>query len=147
MNNFLYNAYINFYKLPTTSNVFSETSQNNLESSQMIGIFDNNKKIWFHAWSMYDIKININRYKSSRLLLDYAINIDKNMSISEEYKILVRSMLVNSKFYITEKKTQLYLLLAVILYLIGAKKWGMYAIDKNIYYFVAVLDKKDHPYL
>ena len=42
-------------------------------------------------------------------------------SKSEAEKALIKSILVNSKFYITEKKTQLYVILALIMYLTKAK--------------------------
>lgn len=111
-NNILFSAYINYLKL-------EQISDGN--PSQFIGAFDKYNKIWYNGWAIYDPN-HFQKYAKSRELLQYGINIDKYIHKPLEEKAIIRSILLNSKFYITEKKTQLDLILAIITYLTKANR-------------------------
>jgi len=53
-------------------------------------------------------------------------------------KALIKSILVNSKFYVNEKKTQLNVILAIIAYLIKAKSYSIAKEGNNIIYIMEV---------
>jgi len=132
MNNFLYNAYLNFFKIERMHQNVDLTKKN----YQIIGIYDKAQKIWYNGWALYTDS-NYHEYKSSRDLLIYALNIDKDMPLHHNMKRIIRYVLTNSKLYITEKKTQLYLILAIILYLINAKKWEYFKSGSDVFVFIA----------
>lgn len=135
-NNILYNAFINFYKLEKLHPSMTTTQEQNY---QIIGVLDTNNKIWYNAWSLYDIDSNLNLYKKSKELLLYALNLQRDVKgLSMVEKIIIRSILVNSKFYILERKTQLYLILAIIMYLVKAKRWGNYQTNNLMWFIVEV---------
>jgi hypothetical protein len=133
-NNFLYRAYINFLKIDKI-----KIENNDKQKYQIIGIFDSSLKIWYNAWALYVDKNTIDNYKKSKELLVYALNIESSMpGISIEIKCIIKHILVNSKFYLSERKTQLNLILAVILYLTKAKQYGITR-QNNVYiYFIQI---------
>jgi hypothetical protein len=133
-NNFLYNAYINFLKIEKI-----KIEHNDKKNYQIIGIFDSSLKIWYNAWALYVDKNTMDNYKKSKELLAYALNIESSMpGISVEIKCIIRHILVNSKFHLSEKKTQLDLILAIILYLTKARQYGITR-QNNIYiYFIQI---------
>ena len=68
----------------------------------------------------------------SKDLLIYALNLEKdNNSITDTEKMLLRYILVNAKIYITEKRTQLDIIISTIAYLIKAKKYD-YISNNNL---------------
>lgn len=133
-NNFLYRAYINFLKIDKI-----KIENNDKQKYQIIGIFDSSLKIWYNAWALYVDKNTIDNYKKSKELLVYALNIESSMpGISIEIKCIIKHILINSKFYLSERKTQLNLILAVILYLTKAKQYGITR-QNNVYiYFIQI---------
>jgi hypothetical protein len=142
-NNFLYNAYIYFNKLDVLDTSIKkdlklEMTGNTFSNLQIIGIFDKVQKIWYNGWSIYnDEPWLVPSFKKSKEVLQYALNIEKDTGgLSQEEKIMIRSILTNSKFYINEKKTQLYVILAIVAYVTKAKKWGALNFGKLRYYYV-----------
>jgi hypothetical protein len=125
-NNILFTAYINYLKLEQV---------NDGKPSQFIGAFDKRNKIWYNGWGIYDPN-NFQKYTKSRELLEYGINIDKYIHKSLEEKAIIRSILLNSKFYITEKKTQLDLILSIITYFTKAKR--IYKIKNDDLFFYCI---------
>ena len=122
MNNYLANAYVNFYKIPEIQYDISEKIKPNY---QVIGLYDKTHKIWYNAWGLYNIEKNYHLYKKSKELLHYALNIERDLKgISPEIKAIIRYILVNSKIYVTERITQLNLVLALIMYMIKPRVWG-----------------------
>jgi hypothetical protein len=119
MNNILYNSYIYFTKIKINNN------KNNLELEKynIIGIFDNSLNIWYNGWAIYDIK-NKDVYKKSKELLLYGINIERDLNgkLNIE-KAIIKSILVNSKFYINDKDIQIKIIISLIAYLIKAKTY------------------------
>lgn len=121
-NNFLANAYINFYKIPKIRFVQSEKSVPNY---QVIGLYDKTQNIWYNAWGLYNSEKNYNLYKKSKELLLYALNLERDLKgISPEIKTIIRYILTSSKIYVTERSTQINLILALIMYMIKPKVWG-----------------------
>lgn len=142
-NNIFYNAYKYYINLNNDS---LEISSNN---RQVIGFFDNKYKIWYNAWSMTtlpEVIINFSKnknveldkdlYRVSNDLLKYGLNINKDLqSVEADRRYLIKTILTNSKFYINEKKTQLDIILAIIAYLIKAKK-VYYINDSNVFIYI-----------
>ena len=142
-NNLLYTVYINFFNIQLEY----YNIQNNIEFDNklkkkeiyLIGIFDKSLKIWHNAWAL-------NNYSGdgdidmSRKFLIYFINREKsNFDTSFKNNIInniIKSIVCNSKIYITEYKTQLQLILAIFLFF---TKKNMYNITKinNLFYFFA----------
>ena len=127
MNNLLYNSYINFISLPKSAPID--------DNYHIIGIYDKKNKIWYNAWGLYTEyknQIEYNKYKKSKDLLIYALKLEKdNNSITDTEKMLLRYILVNAKIYITEKRTQLDIIISTIAYLIKAKKYD-YISNNNL---------------
>ena len=138
-NNFFYNAYINLFKIEPLSGNKNILIKN--LNFQFIGWFDITNHIWYHGWAIFNTnpKYNI-KYKKSKELLSYILNIEfDNHSISNSEKIIIKSMISNSKIYISDNNQvddniQLDILLAVICYLTKAKKYGYYKAN-NIYLY------------
>ena len=120
MSNILNNAYIYFTKLPLKK----LEDESKIEKINIIGMYDDSLKIWYNGWSIYDDN-NTNNYKKSKDLLLYAINIERDMNgISTVEKAIIKSILINSKFYISEKTIQISVILSLIAYLIKAKNYS-----------------------
>jgi hypothetical protein len=142
-NNIFYNAYKYYINLKNDN---LEISSNN---RQVIGFFDNKFKIWYNAWSMTtvpeyiiefskkkNIELDKDLYRVSNELLKYGLNIHKDLqSVEPDRRYLIKTILINSKFYINEKKTQLDIILAIIAYLIKAKK-VYYINDSNVFIYI-----------
>jgi len=121
-NNIFYNAYIYFTKLK----IYRHSNQIQLEKTNIIGMFDKSTNIWYNGWAIYD-NDNSEKYKKSKELLLYALNIERDMHIKNIIeKAMIKSILINSKFYICEKKLQLNLIVALISYFIKAKSYGIF---------------------
>lgn len=121
-NNFLANAYVNFYKIPKKT--FDKTGKINPDY-QIIGLYDKTQNIWYNAWGLYNLEDNYNLYKKSKELLQYALNLERDLKgISPEIKTIIRYILISSKIYVTERSTQLNLILALIMYMTKPKVWG-----------------------
>lgn len=156
-NNFLYNAYIYYIKLKykekyadpieksilKINNINSEENKNNnivkiKDIYQIIGIYDNRTYIWLNGWALinYEKSLEKNLVKTKELLL-YILNFEKDMqSIYNKFeKTIIKSILINSKIYVYEKKTQLDIILAIICYLLKAKNiFKQVNNDITIYY-------------
>ncbi len=91
---------------------------------QIIGYYDTTLKLWYNGWGLYVNKEVSDWYKKSKELLAYSIDIDKHQSMTNIEKVIIRYILTNTKLYISEKKTQLYLILAILIYLSKAKRYG-----------------------
>jgi hypothetical protein len=142
-NNIFYNAYKYYINLKNDN---LEISSNN---RQVIGFFDNKFKIWYNAWSMTtvpeyiieflkkkNVELDKDLYRVSNELLKYGLNIHKDLqSVEPDRRYLIKTILINSKFYINEKKTQLDIILAIIAYLIKAKK-VYYINDSNVFIYI-----------
>ena len=134
MSNILYNAYIYFMKLKR-SNVTTEIK---MEKVNIIGMFDTTLKIWYNGWAIYDPDHG-DKYKLSKDLLIYGLNIERDMfAKSDVEKAMIKSMLVNSKFYINEKKTQLNVILALITYFLKAKSYSVVSMGSIWIYLIEV---------
>ena len=142
-NNIFYNAYKYYINL---NNDNLEISSN---KKQVIGFFDNKFKIWYNACSMSttpeyiiefskkkNVELDKDLYRVSNELLKYGLNINKDLqSVEADRRYLIKTILINSKFYINEKKTQLDIILAIIAYLIKAKK-VYYINDSNVFIYI-----------
>ena len=105
---------------------------------QIIGIYDNRTYIWLNGWALinYEKSLEKNLVKTKELLL-YILNFEKDMqSIYNKFeKTIIKSILINSKIYVYEKKTQLDIILAIICYLLKAKNiFKQVNNDITIYY-------------
>jgi len=136
---FFYNSLLNYYKIDTKNTIKSIDDPN----IQIIGYYDTEKKIWFHAWSVYNDTSEIDKYKKSKELLIYVLNIEKDLKgISSSEKTIIKSMISNAKIYISDPNTgndknkpynlQIKILIAVICYLSKAKKLTVF-LDDNFY--------------
>ena len=157
MSNILYNAYIYFMKLNhhslnykdiKTKNTNINVTQTKLKVDNIIGMYDTKLHIWYNGWAIYDSEFGqTNKYKLSKDLLLYGLNIQRDMRLkSEAEKALIKSILVNSKFYITEKKTQLYVILALIMYLTKAKNYLILKEGSIIIYAVEINTIENNTY-
>lgn len=132
-NSFFYNAYVYFTKLNKVDAINNDTTQ-------IVGYFDEEQSIWYNAWSMSDIDEDSKKYAKSKELLMYGLNINNDMkSISGADRIIIRSMLTNSKFYITERLTQFDIMLATICYLLKATAYLIIKKNKVITCYVQVV--------
>jgi hypothetical protein len=104
----------------------------------IIGVYDKEQKIWYNAWSLIGYPINsFDLYKKSKDLLLYALNIPKDMhGVKDSEKLIIMSILINSKFYITERRTQLDVVLAIITYLTKAKNYYYIPKDDLRFYII-----------
>jgi hypothetical protein len=143
--NFFYNALLNFYKIEKSKdqNFFDDLN------TQKIGYYDTEKKIWYHAWAIYGLVSTNDPHKKSKELLSYVLNIERDLKgISEVEKMIIKSMISNGKIYVPDQENdsdfsqdnnlQINLLLAVICYLIKAKKIASYTNNNIIVYAVQV---------
>lgn len=139
--NFFYNAYFNYLKLE----VVKEDSLFYTDpKTQIIGYYDMDKCIWYNAWSIYNLDTTRNDiYKKSKELLVYALNLEDDLNgYSEVEKMMIKSMLCNSKIIITDiddindyqNSIQLQILLSVIYYLTKAKKIAHYYKNNYLFY-------------
>ena len=139
--NFFYNAYFNYLKLE----VVKEDSLFYTDpKTQIIGYYDMDKRIWYNAWSIYNLDTTHNdTYKKSKELLVYALNLENDLNgYSEVEKMMIKSMLCNSKIIITDiddindyqNSIQLQILLSVIYYLTKAKKIAHYYKNNYLFY-------------
>lgn len=136
-NNFLYNSYINFIKIlnNSTSDFLDDKNIPN-KHYQIIGLYDITDKIWYHGWAIYNSdKQNYYRYNKSKELLKYALNIDRDLPVSINEKIIVRSILINSKINIIDD-LQISIIIAISTFLLRAKSIIYYNIN-NIKYIYA----------
>ena len=119
--NFFYNSYIYYNKL------YNKSNKSNLsidDSYHIIGVHDMNQNLWFNAWALTEFNVDKKKQMNkSKELLNYAFNIENDMSsiYNNIEKIIIKTILINSKFYINEKKTQLDVILSTICYLTKAK--------------------------
>lgn len=121
-NNYLYIAYMNYKEVHENTNNSNTIVKHNDVKLQIIGHYDQKTNIWYSGWSFYDPN-NFEQYKKSKELLNYAINIDKNLpGINDNIKMIIKYILTSSKIYIYDKDLQLELILAVIVYFSKAKK-------------------------
>jgi hypothetical protein len=128
-NNIFYNAYIYFTKLKNY-----QPNQIYLEKTNIIGFYDSSKNIWYNGWAIYDNE-NTEKYKKSKELLLYAINIERDLHIKNIIeKTMIKSILINSKFYINEEELQLNIIVALIAYFIKAKSYGIFK-SESIYIY------------
>jgi hypothetical protein len=117
-NNLLYAIYTNyFYKNNSKIINNSIIDKNNNDISveyHLIGIYDKSLKIWYNAWALNNF--NSKEIKISKLLLDHLLNSDIEYNIKKNSLLIIKSIMCNSKIYITEYKTQLELILAIFIY-------------------------------
>jgi len=133
-NNILYTIYTNFFNIQLNSYNQNELQKQHLkEKFHLIGVFDKSLKIWYNAWTLnnYDTT-DINLSKELLIyFINYKINIHNNIIMN-----IIKSIMCNSKIYLTEYKTQLQLIIAIFLYY---TKKNMFFINKidNLFYFYA----------
>jgi hypothetical protein len=127
-NNIFLSAYLNFLKL---------SKANDDRPYQIIGIFDDNNKLWYNGWAIYDPD-HSGLYAKSRELLQYGLEIHKHIQKTNEEKAIIRSILVNSKFFISEKKIQLDLIVAIITYFTKTRCYNILKNDKLYIYCIYV---------
>ena len=137
MSSILYNAYIYFAKLKFKT-IANEVKPENLN---IIGIFDEELNIWYNGWSIYDPD-HYEKYKLSKELLIYGLNIERDMGRSDIEKAIIKSILVNSKFYIAEKQIQLNVILSLITYFIKPKNYSYIKTGSLLIYVVELNDNK-----
>jgi hypothetical protein len=131
-NNFFYNAYIYFNKLKNRLMDKDDIDK----QKNIVGIYDKSNKIWYNGWAI--VSTQYENYKKSKDLLMYALNIEKDMpGVNINEKALIKSILINSKFYIHERKLQLNVILSVIAYLLKAIKWTRLT-EGDLDYYVMV---------
>lgn len=139
-NYFLYNSYMNYIDIKKNPvNDFKNEKNLPNENYQIIGLYDITNKIWYQGWAIFNNdKNNYYRYNKSKDLLKYALNIDRDFPISNNEKIIVRTMLINSKINIIDD-LQRDIILSVITFLIHAKNIVAHPNDKDniIYYYVS----------
>lgn len=135
MKNIINTMYLKFLSLPYIKVNFDQISVDN--NFQYIGIFDDSSNIWYNAWSIYTDKKIIHSYKSSRDLLKYAINLDIDLNnYNSDIIVILRSILINSKIFLTNKNIQIELLLAIITYYINSKSYSVIKSNNLFYYIV-----------
>jgi hypothetical protein len=135
-NTFLQNAYIHFIKL---SKLDITTPYNKTDDIHIIGFFDISQHMWYHAWAMTLSIHKESYYKKSKELLKYALDMDINKNgISVSEIPIIKSMLVNSKFYISEKRTQLDIIIALITYLLKAKRYYIEKDNNFVIYYIEI---------
>ena len=61
--NFFYNAYLNYFKI--YKNISNDTTDNT--KNQIIGYYDIEKNIWYHAWAIYNTESKINNIYSKSI--------------------------------------------------------------------------------
>lgn len=107
------------------------------DNLHIIGIFDNTTNTWYNAWAIHSNIKQYKYYKKSRDLLKYSLNIDIDMtSIGYNNNIILRSILLNSKIYITEKELQIEIILSIITYLLKANSYSILKKDSLDYYII-----------
>lgn len=102
---------------------------------ELLGIFDNQSKIWIWSWLIPSI--DINKSKISKGLLNYGLNLNPGNNESEV--IYLKTQLVNSRFLINDE-IQLEIHLALSTYLCKDN-------FKFIYPVKSYLDKNKTKYL
>ena len=140
-NNKLYTIYTNYFDIKLNSTKILNTIE---YERHLIGIFDKKLKIWYNAWSINNYYIKDNNYKNynnylSKELLKWSID-DENHIINDVIRNIIKSIICNSKIYITEYKTQLELIIAIFLYFTKKK---IFIIEKqnNLFFFYALNQK------
>jgi hypothetical protein len=79
----------------------------------------------------------MHQYKKSKDLLLYALNIPRDMhGVKDSEKLIIMSILINSKFYVSERKTQLDIILAIITYLTKSKNYYYIPKDDLRFYII-----------
>jgi hypothetical protein len=135
-NNILYNAWINFTKLYIIKEL---TTTIITEDQHIMGLFDPTTKIWYNGWAIVSHSQYSIYYKKSKELLLYGINLENiNNEIPNYQKIIIKNILINSKFYINERYTQLYVIIAIISYLMKAVQIFRLKKDKYFIYMCKI---------
>ena len=137
-NNLFYTIYSIFFNINLKRKQINENSLIDLKlknpTHHLIGVFDIKLKLWYNGWALEGYQNTIQLAKSKELL-NYIINYDNNNNnINRNVHIIVKSIVCSSKIYISEKKTQLDLIIAIFLYL---SKINMFYIEINndlVYY-------------
>jgi len=132
-NNILYNAYNNFLQMERKKQFFrGKEFTKDHNKYQIIGFYDITLKLWYNAWGLSGTEGYKNFLNKSKQLLMYGIDIEKNSSLQHIERIIIRYIFTNPKLYICERKTQLYLILAIIIYFTKAKYYGRSTDENNI---------------
>ena len=138
MSNILYNSYIYFMKLKDATD---DINKMKTEKVNFIGVYDENQQIWYNGWTICDIE-HYDKYKLSKELLIYGLNIERDMGKSHVEKAIIKSILVNSKFYISNKNLQLNVIVALISYLVKAKSYSIFKVGSLSIYSIEISDNR-----
>ena len=147
MNNIFFNSLLYFNNIIKEAPTPSTIDKNNFN---VIGIFDTQYNIWYNGWSIYyddnknyKSEYNIERYyRKIKELLQYSIDLTIDYQISDIGQlVLLRSILINSKFYMPQKGIQLRLILGIITYLLKATR--IYKVHSNNSFEVYVVETPD----
>jgi hypothetical protein len=125
-NNILYNAFIK-YKTFYNDAFLKFKDENMSNKENILGFYDKKNHLWYNGWAIYKNKNNENLFKKSKELLIYALDIDTNLSINQELRVIIKAMLISPKVIIQEM-LQLDLLIAISCYLLNVK----YIVKKKI---------------
>jgi hypothetical protein len=136
MSTILYNAYVYFTKLKLT---IDESTQKKIN---IMGYYDSELKIWYNGWSIYDPN-NHERYELSQELLKYGLKIERDMVKSDAEKAIIKSILVNSRFFIEDEDIQINVILSLMTYLTNAKSYSVYKIGSISLYSIEINDYKN----
>jgi hypothetical protein len=140
-NNFFSTAHIYYKKIDkiTINTDTIELPKSISTNYNIFGVFDKNLKIWYHAWSIYNTHWTSAQLKKSKELLMYALDIKENMNgPNMTEKVLIKSILVNSKVIINNLKIQIPIILSIIAYLSQSKKCIMYNVSDNYIIYIMV---------
>ena len=129
--------YMYMYFMKLDHKTITTISQN--DNLHFIGIFDESTNMWYNAWALYTYNKEYRYYKKSRDLLKYSINMDIDTNNIDHINIILRSILINSKTYITEKDIQIDIILSIITYLLKAKSYSIIK-KHNLNYYVVEID-------
>lgn len=124
--------YTNFKNL-NYKNIIRINPEDNLH---IIGVFDETDNIWYNGWCIFINRENYRYWKKSRDLLKYSINMDIDMNYLNNINIILRSILINSKIYLTDKDLQIDVILSIITYLLKAKSYSILKKYNLTYYII-----------
>jgi len=144
-NNILYTIYTNFlniqletYNIQNIQQYYESNNKLQKKEVHLIGIFDKSLKIWYNSWSLNNYS-GIGSTNLAKELLIYFIKSEANINNNIIWNI-IKSIVCNSKIYITENKTQLQLIIAIYLYFTKKDMFRLQKLDNLFYVFI--YDKK-----
>jgi len=134
-NNLLYTIYTNYLNLEMKI----KSDKTNYNTKNLIGIYDESLHIWYNAWSLdnFDNKST----KLSKYILKYILDTNNTNSSTNITYSIIKSIICNSKIYITDEQTQIDLIVAIFMYYGKINKYNIEH-NNNLYYWYALNDNQ-----